>query len=242
MRSIKVVGLALFASLAISMVASASASATVGIFECVLGVGTSNLGSNCLTLAGGTYTVKEIVGAKFTSKATSTTVLTAGTKKIECTGATNEGVITSLTKDRATIKFVGCEEKPSDAKCETSGSGSGNITAPVNSEIVSYLNSSSELRAGLLLAPVNSAGENKLEFECVGTKVKVYGSVIGAITPESTTKLSFTVNFALKTSGEQEIPESSNSLRAKFGSSVTEKATQKGEALLDFTLEVEIMG
>src|SRR5271163_4846496 len=130
MRSIKVVGLALFASLAISMVASASASATVGIFECVLGVGTSNLGSNCLTLTGGTYTVKEIVGATFTSKASGATILAAGTKEIECKAATNEGVITSLTEDRATIKFTGCEEKPSGAKCET-GAGSGVLLVPV---------------------------------------------------------------------------------------------------------------
>jgi hypothetical protein len=80
MTSIKIVGLALFASLAISMVASASASATLGVFECVLGVGTSNLGSNCLTLAGGTYTVKDIVGAKSTGKAIGGTVLSVGTK------------------------------------------------------------------------------------------------------------------------------------------------------------------
>ncbi len=242
MRFIKIVGLALFASLAVGMVASASASATLGIFECTAGSGVSNLGSNCLTSTGGEFTVKAITGATFTSKSVGgNTILTAGTKKIECAAATNEGVITSLTEDRATIKFTGCKEEPSGVNCETSGSGSGNLTVPVSSKIVSYTEGTN-LKAGLLLAPRNSTGVNELSFSCTGTAVKVYGSVIGAVEPEDTASASATVKFAVNASKEQEIQESSNSLRAKFAAGNTEKATQAGGALLDFTLQVEVMG
>jgi len=242
MRFIKIVGLALLASLAVSMVAAASASAELGIFQCEKGVGTSNLGSNCLTETNGVYTVKPITGATFTSKA-GATVLATPSKKIECTTAKNEGVITSLTEDRATIKFSGCTS--SSNNCQT-GTETGVLLVPVSSKIVSYTNSSNELKAGLLLAPRNASGENEVKFECGGVTDHVYGSVIGAIEPAGTTvadasSKSFSVKFVV-TSGVQAITEKTNSLRARFSSGATEKATQEGEALLDFTLNVEVMG
>jgi hypothetical protein len=242
MRFIKVVGLALLASLAIGMVASASASAELGIFECTEGTVATGLGSNCL--AGGAsekFTVKPITGATFTSKAVGNTVLATSSKTITCTGATNEGVITSLTEDRATIKFTGCTAN-GGVNCQSlTGASAKEIVAPVSSKIVSILNSNNELKAGLLLAPRNASNVNEVEFECGGVKVKVYGSVIGAVEPEDVSAKSLTVKLTV-TNGVQGIPETTNSLRAKFGSGATEKATQEGTALLDFTLNVEVMG
>jgi hypothetical protein len=75
MKFIKIVGLAFLASLAASMVASASASATLGGFECVLGSGHSGLNSKCL--AGGAteeFTVKALTGAISTGKLIGSTV------------------------------------------------------------------------------------------------------------------------------------------------------------------------
>ncbi len=243
MKLINIIGLALLASFAISMVASASASATLGIFECTLGSGTTNLGANCLEEAGAEHTVKVITGATFTGKAVGATILTAGTKKIECAAGTNTGEITSLTEDKGTIKFSGCKETPSGVKCEAPGGvGSGILLVAISSRIVSYTQNAT-LKAGLLLSVRNATGENKIEIECAGTKVKVYGSVVGSITPEDTASLSFTAKYVV-TNGVQEISELStnSSLRAKFGGGATEKATQEGEALLDFTLKVEVMG
>ncbi len=235
MRFIKIVGLALLASLAISMVASASASASLGVFECTLGSGTSNLGSNCLAETGGKFTVKPITGATFTSKAVGSTILATANNTIICLGATNTGEITSLTEDKATIKFTGCTLAGGNS-CETSGAPNAKeIVAPVSSKIVSYTNGNDELKAALLLAPRTSGGANEVVIECDGIKVHVYGSVIGSITPEDPASLSFTAKYAVN-SGVQEIAESANSLRARFGSGGTEKATQEGEALLDFTL------
>jgi hypothetical protein len=240
MRFIKIVGLALLASLAISMVASASASATLGIFECAEGTAATGLGSNCL--AGGAsekFTVKPITGATFTSKAVGNTVLATASKTITCTGATNEGVITSLTEGRATIKFTGCTAT-GGVNCQSSTASAKEIVTPVSSKVVAYT-SGTETKAGLLLAPRTAGNVNEVEFECTGTKVKVYGSVIGAVEPEDKSSKSATVKFAV-TGGVQEIAETTNSLRAKFGSGATEKATQEGVALLDFTLNVEVMG
>ena len=238
MRFIKIVGLALLASLAVGMIASASASAELGVFECVAGSGTSNLGANCLTSVGGTFTVKNITGATFTGKA-GTTALKSGSNEIKCTSATDEGVITSPTADRATIKFNGCTA--SSNNCSTSNATtSKEILIGVSSKVVSYTENS-VLKAGLLLEP-RTGNENKIEIECGAVKDKVYGSVIGAIEPEDTSAKTATVKFVV-TSGVQAIAESTNSLRAKFGSGATEKATQEStEGLLDFTLNVEVMG
>jgi hypothetical protein len=211
-------------------------------FECAqvtAGSGKYNEAS-CLK-AGGTkeFEEKGITGAKFTAKAIAKTIITAGAKKVECTGATGEGVVTSSTEDVATIKYTGCTEEPSGFKCETSGAGAGVLVIPVSSKIVFYEGPSTN-KAGLLVSPRNSTGENKTEFECVGTKVKVYGSVIGALTPTGEMSLSFTAKWQLNAGGENTIKEVGNELRVKFASAATEKATLAGEALLDFTLKVEV--
>jgi hypothetical protein len=244
MRFIKIVGLAFLASLAVGMVASATASAELGIFECHEESGRGwTLNAECLKFtgpgAGEEHTVKPITGATFTSKASGSTALETGANRVTCTAAQSAGEITSLTENKETIKFTSCTLASIGANCTTNAAGS-EIVVPVSSKIVSYLNSANELKAGLLLALRNSGGENKLEISCTGTKVKVYGSVIGAIEPEDTTSLSFTVKFA-QTGHVQEIPET-NSLRVIFGGGATEKATLEGKVLLDFTLQVEIMG
>jgi hypothetical protein len=240
MKFVKIVGLAFAAAFVLGMVASASASAaSIGIFECEAKTGGKYEDSACLkeVSSGGKFEEKEIGGATYTSKAIGTTVLATAAKEVKCTGATNEGVITNRTEGRATIKFTGCKEG-SGNNCSTSGTGSEIVTA-VSSKIVTYTETT--LKAGLLLAPRNASGANETVFKCAGTEVKVYGSVIGAVTPESEMSQSATVKFVVS-GGAQKIPETTNSLRAKFASGATEKATQEGEALLDFTLKVEVMG
>jgi len=212
-------------------------------FECAqvtAGSGKYNEAS-CLK-EGGTkeFEEKGITGARFTAKAAGTTVITASAKKVECTGATSEGMVTSSTEDVATIKYTGCTESPGSINCESTGAAAKEIVVPVSSKIVSYEGPSTN-KAGLLVSPRNSAGENKTEFECAGTKVKVYGSVTGALTPGGEMSLSFTAKWQLNAAGtENTIKDVGNELRAKFGAAATEKATQTGEALLDFTLKVEI--
>jgi hypothetical protein len=246
MKYIKIVGLALLASFAFSMIASATASAELGIFECEKGVGTSNLGSNCLAETGGTFTIKQIVGETFTSKAGKTVLAATGGLTVNCEKATNEGVVTSLTEDRATIKFSECTSATKKCHNTSAAEAEGILLIPVSSKIVSYFGSGGVLRAGLLLAPRNETGANETEFRCgntsTGTTIKVRGSVVGAITPEDENSLSFTVKFALSGS-KQEITEKENSLQAKEGNTAAyEPATEEGTTLLDFPLKVEIMG
>jgi len=246
MQLIKLIGLAFLASLAFAIVTTASATARgLGILECV-NVGPNNGGFNdaaCLVEGGShEYKENEVVGETFTSKASSTTVLATSGRKIECLGAMNEGEVTSRTEDEATVRFTGCKEAASGVECKSAGASAKEIETAVSSKIVS-LGSGTSLVAGLLLSPHNAGGENVMEFECVGTQIKVYGSVIGSIGPESLMSLSFTATLAVdSTTKEQEIEETTNSLRAKFAGGSTEKATLASVVLLDFPLRVEIMG
>jgi hypothetical protein len=237
MKFVKIAGLAFAAAFVLGMVASASAS--IGIFECEAKTGGEYKTAACLEeLANGGFEEKEIAGAKYTSKAIGETILATPGKEIKCSGATvSEGVITNRTEGRATIKVTGCKEGAGN-NCSSSGTGT-EIVVPVSSKIVTYTETT--LKAGLLLAFRNASGKNETVFICAGTEVKWYGSVIGSITPESEMSLSATVKFEV-VAGAQKIPETTNSLRVKFASGPTEKATQKGEALLDFTLKVEVMG
>jgi len=242
MKVIRIVGLTFAAVLAAGLAASASATPVVGIFQCEKVPAGSGKFATAGCLKEGApkeFEEKEIVGATFTSKSIGGTVFNVASKEIVCTAATSEGVITSRTEDRATIKFTGCKERPSEINCQN-GTTAQELVVPVSSKLVSFTDATS-VKAGLLLAPRTANGENTVELECVGTKIKVYGSVIGSITPESEMSPSATVKYALGAGEEQAIPERENSLRAKFGSGATEKATQQGEALLDFALDVEIM-
>lgn len=244
MKFIRIVGLALLAACAVGMIASASASATLGIFECEKGTATTGLGSNCLAETGGTFTEKEIIGETFTSKAIGSSVLTqASGTAITCTGGTNEGVVTSRTEDRATIKFTGCTATGGSA-CSSTGASAKEIVSPVSSKIVSYLENGTTLRAGLLLAPRNAANQNlQSNITCGTLAVEVRGSVIGAISPEDVMSQSFTVKFALNASNKQVIPDTVKPFEAKIGATGSfEAATEKAETLLDFPLKVEIMG
>jgi hypothetical protein len=244
MRFIKIVGLALLASLAVGMVASATASAELGLFECVSEPGKGSLNPECLKFVGGSgneFSVKPVTGTNFTGKALSAnTVLTSGANSIVCTGALTTGKATSLTESVLTIKFTGCKNQ-GGVNCETAGApNSTTIEAPLSGKIVS-VGSGSSLKAGLLLAPRNAAGANLLTINCTGSAVKVYGSVIGSIGPEDAQELSLQTTFKVN-GGVQEIEEATNSLRAVFAGGATNKATQEGVGLIDFALKVEVMG
>jgi hypothetical protein len=146
-----------------------------------------------------------------------------------------------LTESVLTIKFTGCAESPSGSKCETTGApAAGDLEVPLSAKVVS-LGSGTNLKAGLLLAVRNAKSENSLAFTCVGTAVKVYGSVTGSVGPEDAAELSLVTTFKVN-SGAQEDQEATNSLRAQFAGGATEKALQEGVGLIDFALKVEVMG
>jgi hypothetical protein len=216
-------------------------SASVGVLQCEkVPAGSGKFATaGCLEEgAPAEFEEKEIAGATFTSKSVGSTMFNIGSKELACTAATSEGVITSTTEEKATIKFTGCKEGA--VNCETTGAGTGVLIIPVSSKVVSYINGTS-VKAGLLLAPRTGLGENKVEFECAGTKVKMYGSVIGSLEPEDTATSAITAKYVV-TSEAQAIPEATNSLRVRFGSGATEKTTEEGTAVLGFTLQVEVMG
>jgi hypothetical protein len=141
MRYIKLVGLALLASLALSMIASGSASATAGIFECVGEPGTGwTLLPGCLvfgTGGEGDATQKEVVGATFSGKILHSIVLKSGGIELKCTASTNEGRVTSKIEEKATIKFTGCKSEPGAQQCKTAGAAAEELLLPASSKIVS---------------------------------------------------------------------------------------------------------
>jgi hypothetical protein len=239
MKFIKIAGPALIAAFVISMAASATASASVGIIECEAKTGGKFEDSACLkeVSSGGAFEEQEIVGSTGTSKAIGETIFQTAAKELKCSGATGEGVVTSRTEGRGTIKFTGCKEAGGN-NCSTSGTGS-EIVMPVSTKVVSYTETT--LKAGGQSAVRNASGENVTAFKCAGTEDKVYGSVIGSLTPESEMSLSATGKFTV-TEGKQTIPAPTNSLRSKFGSAATEKTTIEGTASGTSSTKSEVMG
>src|SRR5271168_80922 len=103
MRFIKLVALAFIAALAAGAMMSSTASAVLGISECTK-ESTASFNyteAACLTTSSsetGEFEEREIAGATFTGKALGRTILTSASKAVECSGATESGVITSRTE------------------------------------------------------------------------------------------------------------------------------------------------
>jgi hypothetical protein len=173
MNRIKVVATCLAAVFAISGLAAATASAAEPIFERVIVV-----------------PVKEGEKVAFTAASAKTTLETVGKVKIVCTSSTGKGNITGPTGISVSVTFKGCES-PAGTKCTSTGALEGEVVT--NGFEGKLGNLKSEATPGVALFPA-TGHTNDAEFACGATTVKMFGGVVGPITPVGTvvTKLKLT--------------------------------------------------
>ena len=192
MKRIRVIGLALVAVLAISAVASATASAAKPEF----------------VFAGIKKGLKGKSGAG--------TLETVSKEKVTCAKSTNGGEIEGGNGSKkvtgVVVTFTGCVS--SGFKCSTTGAAAGEIVTKSLSGELGYINKAAKT-VGVDLAP--TGGGEFVEFNCAGgiVKVKVKGSVIGQITPVNKKVLTtehFTLTFT-QTSGKQAIEKFEGGLK-----------------------------
>jgi hypothetical protein len=177
MKRFRLIGVALLAVFAMSVVASATASAVEFL---------------------------PTKGVKILGKATSKAILeTLGGTKVECSGGSSEGEISGpVTVSKVKITFTGC--KSSFFACESAKAGKETI---VTHEITGTLGIINEkpLEAGILFA-TTKAGDFFTEFDCAGgiVKNKVLGRVICAIAEINKSLEKFTLTCKQK-GGDQTI-------------------------------------
>ncbi|MFI4991973.1 MAG: hypothetical protein ACHQHO_13820 [Solirubrobacterales bacterium] len=237
MKQLKILGLALIAIFAFASVVAATASAELGEVK-----------PGLLFLKGVTFPI--------TLKATSgTAVLTSAAGEITCTESKsetsfgNEGEETPAhvtLLNNVTITFTGCTTEKGAVGCRSETSGGvkdpkNTILALVDVHFVALLNSSKELRPGLLFIVLNSP----LLINCGALKVEVRGAVGGSVEVEQTEDVSggkFVLPTALKCDTSDALCKAlleEKPFEANFGGKF-EPATQTATATATFSEMVKV--
>jgi hypothetical protein len=186
MKRMRIMGLCLVAVFAVSAFAASGASALPEIGKCVAKAGTGKYkDANCNEKAGTLKSeksfefLKEIGKAKFTSSGGAGVLETEAGTKVECTtqSATGEyDVDLSPTTgkqlptkevDHVTAKFNGCSLPLLGAKCNTAGSGEGEIVTKPLEGGLGYISGKGTKTpsVGQELEPMTVKGKF-VEFEC----------------------------------------------------------------------------
>lgn len=179
MRRIKIAGLCLVAVFAISVMASATASAALPeIGRCVKKAkaeGTGYSDSKCTKEGTGTkakYEWKagpEAGKEHFTSTGGAGLLETIHGKKVKCsTQGASEGVLNSATEETTKVTFAGCES--ATFPCTTSPKKSGELETEKLTGTFGYENKLKK-KTALKLTP--SSGEFFIVFKCLGLTVEV---------------------------------------------------------------------
>lgn len=173
MSRVKLVGLAVTATLVFSAVAVASAWAQPEFKD-----GSSPVAGTTITVALG-----------------STNKLNGTGASISCTGGSGTGEITSSTEATATITYTGCTGEIDKKACPATLSTKtvGGILGEV---------ASSEAASGVGIRFGNGASSKFAEFECGGTKFTVVGEVAGEVTPTATLQTTGKVIFTASGSAQ----------------------------------------
>ncbi|MGA8364236.1 MAG: hypothetical protein WB709_06920 [Solirubrobacteraceae bacterium] len=148
-----------------------------------------------------------IAGVTFLSSASLAQLFTKAGNEIDCKDATNHGLFLSATLGNILIRFLACSS--SGFSCKTVGAGAGEIHLPLTTLFHLGLAHLTGATAGvpalvILLGKV-------IEIECSVLKIKVQGSVIGAIqrngqpVPLNTPVTDFNVNFQQTSNGVQHL-------------------------------------
>jgi hypothetical protein len=218
MKRLRLAGLGLMAILALSAVASATASATLPEFSPASGV----------TLKG-----KAVGNAILETK--------SGTK-VKCTGGSSGGEVTAeKTVSKVKIIFTGCES--SGFKCKTPGAASGELVTEELTGTLGYISKAGK-EVGILFKP--TSGTKFIEFECVGgiVKTQVTGSVICPIKPVNTKTTKFTL-LCKQTKGVQSPLKfeglAEESLKTSINGGTPEQSGEEAEASIETSKEMTIV-
>jgi hypothetical protein len=191
MSRIRIIGLALVAVFAMSVVTSATASAALPEFEtsgvCEKGPVAKKWHfetSACTTVSAGN--TGEFGQTTFTATSGTGKLVTKAGRTIECTSDSNWGELSEPKSDRVRVTFSGCKSATFGVACNTAGAASGVIeTKPLKSTLV-YINEKvTPKTVGDLLEPESG---NFAEIKCSLEEIIVKGSVIGKIPAENAGK------------------------------------------------------
>jgi hypothetical protein len=174
MKRIRIVGLAIVAIVAFSVVATGAASAAKPNFT--------------------------VFPNKFSSKG-GKAELKSGSEIVSCTSSENKGgeVTGEKTAAKVTVKFAGCEK--GGKKCSSGTLEAGKINTKVLSGEIGYVGTEKN-KVGLKLKP--TTGEEFVNFKCEGGfETKVQGCVIGEAKPLNVLQTTGTLSFR-ESGGKQE--------------------------------------
>jgi hypothetical protein len=168
MRQMKILGAVFFAVVALTAIASATASAAAPEF---------NPGA---------------AGTKFTGTSGAGTLSTAAKGIIECTADTVSGELTGATKKQATatISFTGCKAF-GFIGAKSLGDAEGTILVKANLELC-YINKANK-EVGVLTEP-----SEPVHVEVAGKLLKITGDAVGAITPVNLKGKKFSIVYKQK--------------------------------------------
>jgi hypothetical protein len=192
MKQIRTAGSILVAMLAISAIASASASAALP--ELVNSKG------------------EELVKKKYTATSGKGKFQTEKNGIIECEKDTATGEVTGPKTGTTTVKFTKCAF--SGLSCKTAGASSGEIRVEAVSKLV-YINKSTK-EVGLDLEAKESTVECPLE------KLKVRGSVIGVIAAKDVNTPVTEVELVFKQTGGKQEPSQYENEKGEKVTDITE--------------------
>ena len=181
MRRIRIAGLCLVAICAMSLIASASASAFAPeIGRCVKKAkaeGTGFSEAKCLKAGTGTtakYEWKagpEAGKGNFTTSGGTSLLETKGGKKVKCTSEESTGTFSNATEETTTVEFSGCES--AGLPCTTAGKTEGHLaTEPLVGTFADEKPATEKSVITVLkLKPVS--GEFFIKFKCIGLSIEV---------------------------------------------------------------------
>jgi hypothetical protein len=208
MNRLRIIGLALVAVVALSALATATASAALPEF----------------VPTAGKFPVK------FTDTSGAGTLETVGGHKVTCKADSSTGEFTGAKTNKETFIFTGCESL--GFKCNSAGAAAGEIRTNAIASLLVYINKAKK-EVGMDLSP-EVVGGLFAEFSCGGVEtLKVRGSVIAPVTKVNTAKQASFKLTAKASKGVQKPTEYEN----EAGKKVKDILETEGAGALPFAFE-----
>jgi hypothetical protein len=222
MKCLKLTGLCLVVVLVLGAASAASASAASGpVFSKVI-----------------VEPLKEGEKVPFTSTTGKTTLETVGKEKIVCLSSIDKGELTGPTSLVLAVAFKGCEH--SATKCTSAGAAEGEIVTNAFEGKLGNLKSESTPGVALFQEKTKPADA---EFTCGTTKIKLFGGVVGPITPAGTAVTKLKLSYK-ETAGIQLFENifggPLDNLSASFGEGKAERMGLTGTDTLTLSKPIQV--
>jgi hypothetical protein len=223
MKFLRLTGFCLAAALMLGAAAAGSASAAGPVFSKVI-----------------VEPLKEGEKVPFTSTTKKTTLETVAREKITCLSSTDKGELTGPTSLVLGVAFKGCEFAATKTKCTSTGAAEGEI---ITNNFEGKLGDlKSESTPGIALFQ-EKAKTVDAEFTCGATKVKLFGGVVGPITPVGAAVTKLILKWQ-QTSGIQLFENlfggPLDNLSASFAEAKAERAALSGTDTLTLSKPIQV--